>query len=235
MAGRPQDSSHGRQEELLSIAEVLKTELFGDVRRPAISVGIGRDAVLVRLRARYASDAAQLHARFGHRLALSVGCKPYPTLATPIPPRRAPSAVLSPALLSVELHMPTASVPSGEILQCEVSITNRASYRLRVDSGQPLGGCVRRPGGELMAGSLVEAMAGTGWSRILDPDQAAGIQAYIGTASCLPDSDYLLPPGRYDALVSVPLSWKRESVGDDIVPAIEALVVVQTPVVLTDV
>ncbi|MDA8265767.1 MAG: hypothetical protein M0T79_10575 [Actinomycetota bacterium] len=54
-----------------------------------------------------------------------------------------------------------------------------------------------------MAGAFVGAVAAVGRTVSLEPGASQELGLIIGTASCLPDTSYVVPPGRYEVVAPV--------------------------------
>lgn len=57
-----------------------------------------------------------------------------------------------------------------------------------------------------MAGAFVGGVAAVGRTVRLEPGATQEFGLTIGTASCLPDTSYVVPPGRYEVIVPVPFN-----------------------------
>lgn len=69
-----------------------------------------------------------------------------------------------------------------------------------------LTGGVRRDGDEFMAGGFAGAVVAIGYGVRLDPGETKDLGVIIGTASCLPDASYVVPPGRYEVIAAIPFN-----------------------------
>ena len=69
-----------------------------------------------------------------------------------------------------------------------------------------LTGGVRRDGQDVLAGTFVGAITAEGFRIGLDPGSSTEVRLIIGTASCLPDTSYVVPPGRYEAVAAIPFN-----------------------------
>ncbi len=55
-----------------------------------------------------------------------------------------------------------------------------------------------------MAGKFAGMTFMVGLRIELDPAASMGVPLKVGTASCLPDASYVVPPGRYEVIATVP-------------------------------
>ncbi|MHB1930420.1 MAG: hypothetical protein ACYDEN_08415 [Acidimicrobiales bacterium] len=178
----------------------IRRRLAGDPRHPEQGGGPGH----IQLRAPFAELAAGLHREYGDALEIVVGHKPFPPekiddrRPAPIP---APTVTVPGLELTVTVDEPT--VTAGEELTGRVTFAHRGSHRVEGMTGILTGG-VRRDGDDFMAGNFAGAVVAIGYTVRLEPGQSKELELIVGTASCLPDTSYVVPPGRYEVIATVP-------------------------------
>ncbi|MGI8754049.1 MAG: hypothetical protein ACR2MN_17380 [Acidimicrobiales bacterium] len=198
---RVERAEHPLAQQQADIGEIYQ-RLRNDPRRPLSMSAPGR----VHLRAPFVALAAELHRKYGSSLEINVGHKPYP------PERigdRQPVPVPTPAVtvpgLELTVTVDEALVAPGEDFGGRVVFSNRGSQQVLGMTGVLTGG-VRAEGDEVMAGNLAGAVAAIGQHIRLDPGASMEMSLTVGTASCLPDASYVVPPGRYEVVAAIPFN-----------------------------
>ena len=82
-------------------------------------------------------------------------------------------------------------------------MTNRSDSPVEFESGQPMTAFVYRAGTDQVVGAYDGGIGGTGLGGTLAPGESMDIEVVGGTASCLPDLGYALPPGEYDVRAAI--------------------------------
>ena len=169
--------------------------LGADPRRPLLWGGPGR----IQLRAPFAALAAELHRDYGLALEIALGHKRFPPERVgdrrPVP---LPSPTVAVPGLELTVTVDSTHVVQGEDFGGQVVFANRGSERVVGMTGVLTGG-VRAQGDDFMAGDFVGAVHSVGIGITLDPGASTELPLIVGTASCLPDASYVVPPGRYES------------------------------------
>jgi hypothetical protein len=182
-------------------AREIRQRLANDPRRPLQGNGPGQ----VRLRAPFESLAADLHREFGASLQITVGFKPFPPEHI-VDPQPVPLPVPTLVMPGLALTIVTDSfrVVQGEDLRGHVVFHNRGSTDMADTTGGLLVGAVRADhDDDCIAGAHAGAIAWVGRHIQLSPGASTEVPLLIGTASRLPDTSYVVPPGRYEIIVAV--------------------------------
>lgn len=187
--------------ELRRIADEVRERYGADPRRVLHGCGPGT----ARVRARFEDVAAELHARYGSALDITLGAKPYP-------PSRLGSMAAVPVPVStgdlpgldVVFDVGDGTVAAGDDLRGGVVLTNSGTGQLRFATGLLVTAGVRRPGAGHLAGWFVGAVAAVAALVDLAPGASARLDLVVGTASVLPDTTYRVPPGTYEVVATIP-------------------------------
>lgn len=177
----------------------VRRRLQDDPRDPEQSGGPGH----LRLRAAFAELAIELHGQYGDALEITVGHKPF--LPDKIGDRRpvpvpVPTVTVPGLELTVTVDEP--SVVAGEEVGGRVIFTNRGSRPVEGMTGVLTAG-VRGEADDFMAGNFAGAVTAVGYRVELQPQESKELGLIIGAASCLPDTSYVVPPGRYELIAAV--------------------------------
>ena len=131
---------------------------------------------------------------------------PTPTEPAPSEPGDCPRLPAADPWDDVELRLSLASVrvQAGADGRGTLTVRNRSSRRLELESEQPQLASVVEPGTDRAVGRFVGAVAGTGLLLPLAPGDETTINVLVGTASC-DGTRYALPPGRYGVRVAFTL------------------------------
>lgn len=182
--------------------QAVRRRLADDPRDPELGGGPG----FIQLRAPFGDLAAELHEKYGDALQVTVGHKPFPPekivdrRAVPIP---TPTVTVPGLELTITVDTPT--VAAGEDAHGRVLFANRGQRRVEGMTGLLTAG-VRRESDEYMAGNFAGAVAFIGHPVRLAPGETKELGLIIGTASCLPDTSYVVPPGHYEVIATIPFN-----------------------------
>jgi hypothetical protein len=168
------------------------------------STGIGAETIDVGLRADGEAIAEQIRAEYGDLVKLTVGLQAYPPGRAPDPDCTSlpgPLAIGSPFTATLKLLNP--SVRSGEDFKGTATVTNKTDAPGEFESGEPVTAFVYRAGTDQVVGAYEGGIAGVGVGGTLGPGESIDVQVIGGTASCLPDLGYALPPGDYDVRAAI--------------------------------
>ncbi|HSJ72660.1 MAG TPA: hypothetical protein VLA29_13560 [Acidimicrobiia bacterium] len=197
----------------LVLAPVTEAELYAiqdDVVAMAgeyiQGAGSSSDSVGVSLRADGEAVAAEIAAKYGDLVTITVGALGYPDRTTggfwvcsdlvPPPPS-------SPTFLVAALKPIESPVTSGHDFEAVVTVTNTGGDIVAFESGSPLTALVYLPRTDEVVGIYTGSVAGVGVSAELGPGESIDIEVVGGTASCDPELGYALPPGDYEVRVAV--------------------------------
>ncbi len=211
--------------QLERIREDLHTRLFEGDQRVAVAVGMTWAKVFVHFRASAELVARELHERYGDALVITVGAMPFPLRAFNCCPPK-PEPTLTRDGLELRLVLDQASVPSGDGATGRLVVRNAGHEVVELETGEPTVGVALDRDGQVV-GVYSGAIAGVGRLLKLGPGEEGSVSAIVGTASCSSRVGYLLPPGRYSALVPLNVYGPRPPTGehfDVLVPPPAALV-----------
>lgn len=194
---------HARYSEAKLTADIaaIRRRLAEDPRRPQIGVsGPGR----IQLRAPFATLAGELHDLYGDALEITVGNKRFPPgKIERRPPVPVPEPTVAVPGLELSVVVDERTVAAGEDVHGRVVFINEGSDLVEGMTGVLTGG-VRREGDDFMAGSFTGPVRLVGYTVRLEPGQRTELGLVVGTASCLPDTSYVVPPGLYEVIAAVP-------------------------------
>ena len=166
--------------------------------------GIGAGTIDVGLRSDGEPIAEQIRDRYGDLVSITVGLQPYPPGSAPGPDcatRAGPIAVGSP--FAATLRLAAAEVRSGEDFKGTATVTNRRDSPVEFESGEPMTAFIYRKGTDQIVGAYDAGIGGVGLGRTLGPGESIDVSVVGGTASCLEDLGYTLPPGEYDVRAAI--------------------------------
>ncbi|MEM7275114.1 MAG: hypothetical protein AAF547_18680 [Actinomycetota bacterium] len=175
------------------LADSLVQELDGRF----LSIGAGVDGVEVVLAPDEEALAAELLARHGEEVVLSVGRLRYPLAeAANVCPE--PPAERSDPDLSVAVVPPTGSISASgiESLELGVAVTNVGEGPLAFTTGSALG-TILDPSGNVVSHGATAGLALPGLPVDLAPGDSIELPLYASMASCDPEIGFMLPPGDY--------------------------------------
>ncbi len=197
----------------LVLAPVTEAELYA-IQDEVIAMageymqgaGSSSDTVGVSLRADGESVAADIAARYGDLVTITVGALSYPDRTTGgfgVCSDLVPPPPTMPTTLVATLQPIGSPVTSGHDFEAVVNVTNTGDEVVTFESGSPLTALVYLPGTDEVVGIYTGGIAGVGVGAELGPGEAIDIDVVGGTASCDPDLGYALPPGDYEVRVAV--------------------------------
>lgn len=180
------------------------------------SYGPGLAAVPVNLRGGYDTLAADLFARFGDKLSITIGGHTYPlSHAAPRPARRLPESTVSlpHARFDVAPDADEYRIPS--VIRGKVRITNVGSgERLRFYTGATLIGCLCDDSGyvvgvyhgeHVLVGALVDLAVG----------ESCELDFVAGMDSVDPAVGTVVPPGTYSLVLVIDMAADRQRFRDE--------------------
>jgi hypothetical protein len=169
-----------------------------------LGIGDGAGKVVLELKPTATAAAADIEARYGWAVEITVGFFPYP------PPSSAPGGCaraltqsVDPGPLRAVIELPSLRISHTVSFPAKVRLTNTGSKTFTSDSGQPLAIYLFTPDGTTLVGAYPGAVAGTGLLVKLQPGASQEINANGGTASCDLRLGYELPDGPYVARAAV--------------------------------
>jgi hypothetical protein len=169
-----------------------------------LAIGNGAGKIIVALKPTATAAAADIVARYGWAVQVSVGFFPYPPPSSaPVGCRGAPSQTVDPGPLRAVVELPSPRITHTVGFPAKVRLTNTGSTTVTIDSGQPLSIYLFAPDGTGPVGASPGAIGGTGLSLKLLPEASHEIDASGGTASCDLRLGYELPDGPYVARAAV--------------------------------
>jgi hypothetical protein len=189
--------------DLAGIRAAIEPQVFRP-GGPGISLGETDQGLALSLRADGEALAASLYKRYGDVLEITVGGKPYPPAPSGI--GDCPRLPAADQWDDVELRLSLASgrLRAGTDGRGTLTVRNRSSRRLELESEQPQLASVVERGTDRVVGRFVGAVAGTGLLLRLAPGDETTIGVLVGTASC-DATRYVLAPGRYGVRVAFTL------------------------------
>ena len=187
-------------EEARAIQATLATELQGRF----LSIGRGAGAIEVTLAPDEEELAGELLERYGSALDLRVGALAYPIERAVSVCTEAPERNGLPGL-EIALKPPTEPLIAGGPYGLDLTtvLTNIGDQPIRFDSGIATGTLLD------LDGNVVGSSGGIGVAAIgigidLAPGASTELQLAAGTSSCDPALGYVLAPGDYQIVISVP-------------------------------
>jgi len=181
------------------------------------SVGIGAGTIHVALRADGEALAERIQAQYGDVVEIQVGLQAYPRGRQPAvdcAERVGQMVVGSP--FAATLHLETPTVRSGEDFKGTATVRNRTDVPVDFESGDPMTALVYRRGTDQVVGVYDGGIGGTGLGARLLPGETIDVSIVGGTASCLAELGFALPPGEYDVRAAID-QYERPPQGDLIV------------------
>jgi hypothetical protein len=171
------------------------------------TAGKGWAAVEVHLEPTATAVAQELRDRYGDALGLTVGTKPFPPRPDVVPtgPRPLPDAPADVNGVHAEIILEDNVVPSGTTVRGQIAFHNHGDQPATIHGGQMVGSVVRL-GTDEIVGVYVGAVLAFGLTVSMSPGEDGWLPLLVGTASVIPNSDPVLPPGDYEAVAVVKLS-----------------------------
>jgi len=168
------------------------------------SVGISQDAVVVDLGPGQEAVAAQIEAKYGNEVQLTVGTTTYchgPGLSTVCPSFEPGSP--PPRGLRLVLTLDQKTIKPTDALGATLAVTNEGPGTFSMNLGQPLVASIVTPGSLHVVGSFSGSVGGTGLALELGPGQSHPIPVIVGTARCDGGRGSALPAGHYGVRVAI--------------------------------
>ena len=163
------------------------------------SAGVGIQRVTVDLRADGEAVAAELGARLGGALELTVGGRPYPfrseRASAPVPP----TAGAPGERVELWLRLDRDEVRCGEDLRGTLVVHNASATPVLL-TGSPIRVATVLDEHGTVAGTFAGWLTDEGMHRLVDPDRIVHLSVLGGTAGT---GSYATPPGRYRVVVSL--------------------------------
>lgn len=194
---------------------VLHQELVQDLEGRFTHVGMGNGRVTVGLYAPDEAIAADLVARYGDAVEVTVGMFPYP-MPDPLPESLCePIAAPAPGLELASARGGSESVALGDVTTeaLDLTLTNTTETTIEFIHGVWIGRLTRR-GDTLSAAHFVGSVAAIGYTLTLEPGDSEAVSVSIPTASCDPAVGYQVPPDDYDLYIVVDPGGPTQNVPD---------------------
>jgi hypothetical protein len=184
----------------------IRAEIEARYMDQLIGIGFGAAAVVVNLKPTATAVAAEIAARYGDSVQLSVGFFPYPPPSSPPNPCTAYQPTLvDPSALRATIVLSTTRLTHEVAFRGKVRLTNGGAKAVDIATGQPYSIYLFTSGGKTIIGAAPGGVAGTGLEFTLAPGSSREIDAAGGTASCDLALGYELPDGAYVARALVEL------------------------------
>ena len=201
------------QSEVATVVADLQTRQTGDQSAIRETSG-GQGAARVVLAGDQEALAAELVARYGDLVTITVGNFPYPMPAdrSALPVACGYADATGPSSsngLRATLALDAPTARSGSTITATVTLTNTGTGPASWTGGQPLTGSLVLRGTTDVVATFNGMVAGTGDGAELQPGETHTVRAMIGTDSCDLTLGYVLPPGDYDVIVPVTLTYPQ--------------------------
>lgn len=194
------------------IRDELKEEMFSSGRTLATGLSSKEGRVCIQLRATAEELAHLLHERYGDVLRITVGALRYPD-RQPIGSSSTPQPTITVPGLELRLLLDRESVPSGDDAIGRIVIRNHGAALIDMETGEPMLGSTLDSNQQLVGMSAGGYYVGVGRHLQLEPGETSSVSAVAGTASCSSEIGYLLPSGRYLAVVPLKVYGPLRLVG----------------------
>jgi hypothetical protein len=173
--------------------------------RPLESIGVGRNAVVVRLKPNAVPIAEELSRDFGSMVEITVGFKAFPegTYRVSLPPALQAHGSLPTIRATCELD--AARLHGGDAVTGKVAMQNIGYSDIEV-SASANAGWLCRPGTLQVVGGYSGLIADAGHEFHISPGGSETLNFVAGSASCEPGAGYVVEPGRYEVIVPVDLA-----------------------------
>lgn len=184
--------------------DAVRRRLEGDPARPLRGTsGGGR----ITLKARFEDLAAELAVQYGELLEITLGNKPFPPERTTVPePLPVDVGTTQIPELRTWLTLSCGAVPAGDDFRGTLTVTNTAQRELVFATGILVGG-LRSPGSKYLASRFDGELGFVAHQIHLRSGDSEQLPIVIGVASCLPDRSYTVPPGPYEPVVVLDLTF----------------------------
>lgn len=183
-------------------ARRLEARLTDEFAGSFVSLGQGANGITVGLPATAVDVAADLDARYGDAVSLTVGALAYPIqTASAVCPDPTPERSLPD--LDIAIAPPAGPLEPDELgqLPAEVTLTNTGSAPVRFSSGAASGE-VRDAQGRVVAAQVL-GVADVAIGVDLAPGESTTLALSVNVASCDPALGYALAPGEYELVAVV--------------------------------
>jgi len=191
----------------------IRAEIESQYAGQLLAIGEEATTVMVRFRSTAAASAAELLARYGSKVDISVGLFPYPA---PSGSANGCAGIIGPLIdpgpLRATIELPSRTVGHDAAFMATVRLTNAGSRTMTVETGQPLTIVLYQPDGTIPVGLAAGAAGGTGLEFRLEPGASSSIPAAGGTSSCDLALGYELPDGPYVARAAVEIDRTDPSI-----------------------
>jgi hypothetical protein len=181
-------------------------------RRPPADIGLAPHAEAI---------AAELHARYGGFVSLTVGALPYPLRA--VPPIRALAQLVRETASPTDIHFALdgpLAVRSGDTVHHALLLTNLTDDVIGVGSNGHLTATIVDDLGAIMGG-YSGVQRGPLIYFTARPQQSIRIPLLVGTASYRPELGFTIPPGRWHLTAPIDLRHSRERGSELVTPPLE--------------
>lgn len=163
------------------------------------STGLGSGRVIVELRADGEAVAADLHARFGGALELTVGGRPYPWQGDGRSAPEPPTATAPSEGVELWLRLDAGEVRSGHDLRGTLVVHNTAATPVLLTGSPTRRATVLDEHGDV-AGAFAGWATDAGLHRVVHPDRIIYLPVLGGTAG---PGTCATPPGRYRVVATL--------------------------------
>jgi hypothetical protein len=197
---------HPREFEIIeqALPEARLMELMEEISDRAethmLTLGLIDDHLELTLRPDGEALADELAAAYGDVLhIIAIGFLSYPDKTVARPCQSLLATKIDTSALRATLVLETATVASGKDFEGSVVIRNSGTEPVELNSGNPATAVIYRAGTNELVGGYAAGGEGTGLGATLAPGEEITADMVSGTASCVPELGYALPPGAYDA------------------------------------
>ena len=196
--------------DLSQIRAAIEREYSGQL----LGIGDGAGVVIVAFQSTAEVAAADVIARYGAKVRVTVGGFPYPSPpATTNACAARVATLIDPGALRATIEMPSATIGHAVSFAATVRLTNTGSAAISIVTGQPMFIFLFEPGGTVPVGLFAGPVGGTGMQFGLESGGSKSIPAIGGTASCDLRLGYELPDGPYVARAKVEIDQTGPSSG----------------------
>jgi len=180
--------------------------------------------VSVALRADGEATARELVERYGDKVFVVVGTKPYPLGSAPRVGWYRTAPVGDPCQRTAVREAPnegleivpepeSTTVRAGDEVRGTVRLTNHGSTPISLEGDQPVTGVIVERGTKDVVAVFTGSIAGTGWGATLAPGESAENTFLAATADCRADKGFALAPGEYGLVVPFGFGYDRKPEG----------------------